>query len=420
MKENDNKQIVQRVFALSLSDVREDPCLAQRVLRIAREKEKRHMKYARALALALVLALVFATTAYALTRPRVLEWLLGDHPASRQLTATVQDVLSEKTEKGITVRIGSVVFDGKSLAFSYEVENAAPDMPVLVAAQRTVLVDGKEADLLHCTAFYSAPQMVPSPHLDVLPVKRNPAVGGGYISMTEAPEGWTECEVTFAIYAPKNKFAVVLSSDSMQANAESYTGDARLEALDSLNTLKSFQNVIFVEEADLTDAAWLAHEYTVIDGSGRLYGSLDNSCLQEIARIGMTFSFDAEAVFSCDFSRTDDVMLEECTVHVEAFRLSSLETYLNLWLIPRENTEQAARDVAEKYGAYMLTDERGQTVEYSEMDYMASFAPRVTQRDGRWMCQYQSTMPGLLRFPESVRITAGDTELIRFDLGTEE
>ena len=226
--------------------------------------------------------------------------------------------------------------------------------------------------------------------------------------------------MTFVIYAPKNQFAVVLSADSMQANAESYTGDVRLEALDSLNTLKSFQNVIFAEEADLTDAAWLAHEYTVIDGSGGLYGALDNSCLQEIARIGMTFSFDAGAVFSCDFSRTDDVMLEDCTVHVEAFRLSSLETYLDLWLIPRENTEQAARDVAEKYGAYMLTDERGQAVEYSEMDYLASFAPRVTQRDGRWMCQYQSTMPGLLRFPESVGITAGDIELIRFDLGTEE
>lgn len=57
--------------------------------------------------------------------------------------------------------------------------------------------------------------------------------------------------MTFMVYKPENKFAVVLRPDSMKANVESYTGDARAEAEDSLNTLKSFRNAIFATEADL-------------------------------------------------------------------------------------------------------------------------------------------------------------------------
>lgn len=423
MEERKDKQIVQRVFETSLSGLKEDPYLAQRVLNIARGKEEKIMNKknvgkspSKLVVVALAFVLVFATTAFALARPAVLNWLIGNAPASTQLESTVQTVIGENTVDGITVRMTSVVFDGEKLAFAYELENEHPTMPVLVSANPVMNIDGKEFNLMYCTADPYSPQMVPSPHLDVLPVKRNPAVGGGIVYVSDVAEDKVTCEMTFVVYKPENKFAVILLPDSMQANVESYTGDARAEAEDSLNTLKSFQNAIFAEEALLNDEQWLAEGYTVIHGSSRLHDLPENSHLTEASKIKVAFEFDASVAFACDFAEADDIALADATLHVEQFRLSSLETRLDLWLIPLENTEQAARKLAGKYGEYVLLDEQGMPVQYSEMDYLTSFTPHVTQKDGQWVCRYLSEMPGLLQFPESVGFTAAGEELIRFDL----
>ncbi len=420
------KQIVQRVVDNSLSGIQDDPWMAQRVLNIAHGKEEKIMKTnigrrpSKLVVVALAFVLVFATTAFALTRPAVLNWLTGNAPVSTQLESTAQSVIGENNVDGISVRMTSVVYDGEKLAFAYELENEQPDMPVLVAANPMMSFDGNVVQMMYCTADPYAPQMVPSPHLDVLPVKRNPAVGGGEVYVSNDAEGKVTCEMTFVVYKPENKFAVALLPDSMQANVESYTGDARAEAEDSLNTLKSFQNAIFATEADLVSEQWLAKGYTVIDGSGMLYDLPENSHLTEVSQIKVTFKFDASVAFACEFADIDDIALEEATLHVEQFRLSSLETRIDLWLIPQENTEKAARALAEKYGEYTLADEQGESVQYSEMDYMASATPYVTQIDGQWVCRYLAQMPGLLQFPDSVSFIAGGDELIRFDLMTEE
>ena len=425
MEDRKDKQIVQRVFETSLSGLREDPYLAQRVLNIAHGKEEKNVnrtgkRPSKLVVVAMALVLVFATTAFALTRPAVLSWLTGNAPVNPQLESTAQTVIGENTVDGITVRMTSLVYDGNKLAFSYELENEQPDMPLLIAANPIMIVDGKEIQMMYCTADPYSPQMVPSPHLDVLPVKRNPVTGGGEVYVRDLTDGKVTCEMTFMVYKPENKFAVVLLPDSMQANVEAYTGDARSEAEDSLNTLRSFQNVIFAAEADLANEHWLAENYTVIDGSGMLFDLPDNSHLSVTAQIKITFEFDASVAFACDFAETDDIALADATLHVEQFRLSSLETRIDLWLIPQENTEKAARNLAEKYGAYALVDEQGESVQYSKMDYMAGATPYVTQINGQWVCRYLSQMPGLLYFPESVSFTAGDEELIRFDLGLEE
>lgn len=425
MEDRKDKQIVQRVFETSLSGLREDPYLAQRVLTIAHGKEEKIVNrtgksLSKLVVVAMALVLVFATTAFALTRPAVLNWLTGNAPVSPQLESTAQTVIGENAVDGITVRMTSLVFDGNKLAFSYELENEQPDMPVLIAANPMMIVDGKEAQMMYCTADPYSPQMVPSPHLDVLPVKRNPAVGGGEVYVRDITEGKVTCEMIFMVYKPENKFAVVLHPDSMQANVGTYTGDARAEAADSLNTLKSFRNVVFATEADLVNEQWLAEKYTVIDGSGMLYELPENSHLTEATQIKVTFEFDSSVAFACDFAETDDIALADATLHVEQFRLSSLATSIDLWLIPQENTEKAARDLAEKYGAYTLVDEQGEDVQYSEMDYMSTTTPYVTQINGQWVCRYLSEMPGLLQFPETVGFIAGSEELIHFDLMIEE
>lgn len=427
MKDRKDRQIIRRAFETCLSGLGEDPCLARRVLNIAHGKEEKNMKknmpgkhFPGAVAAVLVLALVFATTAIALTRPAVLRWLTGDAPVSPQLEATAQEVIGESTADGITVRMTGLVFDGKKLAFTYELENQQPELPVLVAADPTLSIDGKEVQMLYCTADPYTPQMVPSPHLDVLPVKRNPVMGGCEAYVSDGADGIAACEMTFVVYKPENRFAVVLQPDSMQANAATFTGDARAEAEDSLNTLKSFRNAVFATEADLADEQWLADHYTVIDGSGMLYELPENSHLIEASRIKVSFSFDASAAFAREIAHTDDVALADATLHVEQLRLSSLETHLDLWLLPQENSKKAALALADRYGAYTLNDEQGNAVQYSEMDHVAEVRPYVTQIDGRWVCRYLSQMPGLLRFPESVSFNAGGAELIRFDLAIEE
>lgn len=428
MEDRKDKQIVQRVWTTSLSGLREDPWLAQRVLKIAHGKEGKNVNKAqrnadKLLLVVLVLVLAFATTAFALTRPAVLNWLTGNAPVSPQLASTAQTVDGENTVDGITVRMTSVVYDGKKLVFAYELENNQPPMPVLVAAHPMMSIGGKTVQMMYCTADPYDPQMVPSPHLDVLPVKRNPVVGGGEVLIRDSienTENLVNCELTFTVYQPENRFAVVLHPDSMQAKVDTFTGDARAEAQDSLNTLKSFQNAIFATEEDRANEQWLAQNYTVIDGSGHLYDLPDHSHLNETAQITVTFEFDASAAFSCDFSESEDIVLANATLHVEQFRLSSLETCIDLWLIPQENTENAARALAEKYGAYTLVDEQGRAVQYSEMEYMADTTPWVTQKNDQWVCRYRSEMPGLLHFPETVALIAGDEEWLRFQLAIEE
>lgn len=374
MEDFKDKQIVQRVIDNSLSGIQDDPWMAQQVLRIAHEKEGKRMNKktfgrspSKLVILVLTLVLVFTTTAFALTRPAVLSWLTGNAPVSSQLESTAQTVFGENSVDGITVRMTSLVFDGEKLAFSYELENDQPDMPVLIAANPMMSFDGKEVQMMYCTADPYAPQMVPSPHLDVLPVKRNPVVGGGEVYVRDITKGKVTCEMTFVVYKPENKFAVALLPDSMQANVESYTGDARAEAEDSLNTLKSFRNAIFATEADLVNEQWLAEGYTVIDGSGMLYDLPEKSHLTEVSQITVPFEFDASVAFTCEFADIDDIALEDATLHVEQFRLSSLETRIDLWLIPQENTEKAARFLAEKYGEYALANEQGEGVQYPRL-----------------------------------------------------
>lgn len=420
MEDRKHKQMIRRMFEDGLSGLQTDPQLAQRVLHITRQKEEKALEQRRGsplkiLAAALAFALVFAATAFALSRPDVLNWLLGSSPASTQLESAAQPVIGQNAAGGVTVKVTSVVFDGEKLAFSYEIRNDRPDMPVLVAAKPTVLIDGQEARMLYCTADPYSPQMVPSPHLDVLPVRRNPAVGGGLISIGEACGDKVTCEMTFVVYQPENRFAVVFWPESMQANAEAYSGDARAEAEDSLNTLKSFRNLIFAQEEDLSDEQWLAEGYTVIDGSGGLRDLTENSHLKELAQIKAAFTFDASAAVSCDFSGMQEIALDDCTLRVERFRLSTLETAFDVWFVPEENTKEAAAALTEKYGAYVLTDENGLPVEYSAMDYLAS-GPYVTQINGQWICRYLTEMPGLLRFPESIGFEVSGRELFRVEL----
>jgi len=384
----------------------------------ATEEEKPVKHTLRTILICAVLLALLASTAFALTRPDVLRWLLGDRPASPQLEQTAQHIIGEGTADGITARITSLVFDGEQFAFAYELQSHEPTRPALVAFDRVILLNGKEASLSYATADPYSPQMLPSPHLDILPVRRNPAVGGGWSSrISDALTGPVECEMTLIIYRPVKGFAVLLDPEDMRAHPEQYDPQTQAEIEDSLNTLRSFPGTIIAEDSPETEAAYLAQGYTIVRGSGapRYTPGDERSHLRESARITVTFTFDASNALAHDFSgKSAD--LPDCRVEAVSFRLTPLETFFNVYLIPEENTREAAQALAARHGPWALLDEDGQPVQYSEMDSLYSLTPDVAQIDWQWVCRYIESMPGLLTFPEEVVFATDAGELLRFPI----
>ena len=364
----------------------------------------------RPLVIALLIALALSTTAYALTQPAVLDWLLGAMGSgSAQLHNTAQEITASATAEGVTIRITGAVYDGSQLAISYEAENAVPDLPVIVALDSCITVGGISHELPH-PEYITELRMVPSPHLDVLPVQRNPVTGGFWSgTLPQRLYGQVECEVTFIVYRPEEKFAVVLPPDDWMLDPN-ITGDAKAEVEDSLATLESFRNAVIVPaEEDIPIG------YTPVDPSGSLRHNAESSHLIETARITVPFTFDADKAVAYDFSGAQ-AEFADFTVHAASFRLTPLRTYVDMRLIPRENSRSAALALAERCGPYTLTDDKAQPVVFSDMDYCSSLLPYVTCMDGQWVCRYLIDMPGLLTFPNSVGFAVQTGELLRLPL----
>lgn len=379
-----------------------------------------------ALLAALILA-ALSTAAYALTRPAVLDWLLGhDAPASLQLTSAAQDIHTASTADGVTVRMTGLVYDGTQLAFSYEIENANPAQPALVLLSSDLTIAGQSIGVPHYVANSSDARLIPSPHLDVLPVRRNPFPGGGWSNTINRPlAGTVTGEAYFDVYRPEKAFAVLLPADSDFFD-KSIDGEYRAELDDALATLRSFPDVLLANGSEdivffddqVDDAEVLAAQgYTVLSRSGDVIFPVDDPRCHVVrtARIAVPFAFDADKAFRCDFSGTT-FTLPEGTARVEQLLLTPLVTRLHIQLLPTENTEAAARALAKACGPFTLTDEAGQPVVYSEMDTMYSMHPAVSCKDGQWLVQYREELPGLQQFPRSIGFSVATGELLRFDL----
>ena len=380
----------------------------QHMLNALPHHQKSSRRWLRTAAVMLAL-LLMATAAYGFSRPAVVEWLVGNGDAGNKLEEAAQATTGTGEGDGIAVRMTGVVYDGEQLAFSYEVENNAPTQAALIALDPVMTIAGQAA------YTDGGIRMVPSPHLDVLPVKRNPIADGGWCNdVGEGLDGEVVCELTFHVYRPQKAFALLKEPDEPLFNAEQYEDPFCLELLDSLNTLKSFDNVILLDASQLA----VMNEYTFIERSGQPLEDIANeaSHLEETAVIKVIFSFDASDPFVYDFSGAESVSLEDCRVEFHCLRFSALATTVDVRLIPLENTKQAAMELSQKYGQYGLLDENDEPVVYSDMDYMYEAWPYVTQMDGQWVCRYLSQMPGLLEFPSSVGFTVTTGEIACFDL----
>ncbi len=389
----------------------------------------RGMPLKMAVILIVIILLTGMAAAYAVSRPALLAWLLGidgttnqPYPSSKALSSTVQHIHGEKKADHIAIRMNSLVYDGERLSFSYEVMNDAPALPALVAMEPRFLVNGEAVSLDEFKADGAEPCLVPSPHLDVLPVQRNPIVRGGWSRIIpQALNGETACEMTFIVYRPKKAFAVVPDPDDPIFRLEDCAPEQQAEVQDVIDTCGSFQNAVLAGRDDLDPEKWFRDSYSVIGGFNDPREWIDPSeegfdHLIETARISVVFQFDAGIRQAFDISDQADVLLEDCAVHVNRFRLSPLTTDVHIDLIPWENTMEAARALARKYGPMELTDGRGNPVEYAQMDSIYENTPWATQHDGQWLCRYMIAMPGLQYWPREISLTVNTGDLIRIAL----
>lgn len=373
-----------------------------------------------AIALIAGILLIGMAVAYAISHPAILNWLLGAHPdPGVPLMSSVQKISGENAADHITVRMDSLIYDGERFSFSYEVENDDPSFPALVAMEPCFLVNGEQVSLEEFMANDAKPTLVPSARLDVLPVQRNPVVCGGWSqAFSRELEGEVTCEMTFIVYRPMKAFAIVPDPDDLFFRMEDCDPEQQAEIQDVLDTYLSFQNAVLADRDALDPQKWFREGYSVIGGFTEVTEWIDPAeegfdHLTETARITVFFRFDAGIRQVFDFSESADILLADCTVRIISFRLSPLTTNVDIFLIPKENTEDAAKALVQKYGPMNLTDAQGIPVEYAEMDSIYESMPWVSQYDGQWRCRYLIQMPGLREWPDSVGLTVKTGDLLR-------
>ncbi len=370
------------------------------------QQEVRTMRYIpKKLIVAVALALaMLTTTAFALTRPAVLDWLLGFSDASPELSASVQTIHAEGKADGVTIRVTSLVWDGNSLAFSYEAETDDPTMAARFQMDPVFTMNGREIRLDR-TSYAPEMSCVPTTHLDVAPVKRNPTTCGQWVYNVGELSGEVACEMTFHIYRPEKAIAYLIDAEDPLRHIDEQGPDFQADLRDKWNCLTSLKNVI-IPDADRQDAAyWVAQGYTVADEN-----------LRETGKVVLNFTFDADMVQGFDCSDGEDVALEGATLRIATFRLSPLQTLIDLCIIPEENTEKAAQALVAQHGDCLLTDGDGTPLVFSKMDAMWSMSPWAAQRDGQWGIHYLVERPGLLTFPETVVFMTEAGELLRLDI----
>ena len=385
----------------------------------------------RRLALILIagILLIGMAAACAVSRPALLEWLLGidgatnqPYPAGASLSSTAQLIEGEKKADHITIRMNSLVYDGERFSFSYEAGNDAPGFPALIALDPCMLVNGEPVFVDESKVDGVEPCLAPSPRLDVLPVQRNPVLRGGWSRIIPAElSGEAVCEMTFIVCRPRKAFVFVPDPDDVIFHREDCPPEQRAEVQDVIDTWASFQNAVLAGQDALDPAKWFRDGYSVISDCIDPQEWIDPGeegfdHLIETARIIIAFRFDAGLCQAYDFSGLPDAALADCAVHVNRFQLSPLSTDVYIDLIPLENTKEAAQALARKYGPMDLTDETGNPVAYAQMDSIYENMPWPAQQDGQWRCRYMIQMPGLQEWPQSVGITVAAGELLRVDL----
>lgn len=391
----------------------------------------RHIPKRIIIAAAIMLALL-TTTAFALTQPAVLNWLVRG-PAGDALIEVAQEVDAQATGDGVTARVTSLVWDGKTLVFSFDLESADTTNPALVLLDREYTIGGRPYTTTMPTE--DSMYMLPSTHLDIAPVKRNPITSGEWLHRVGELSGEVEVNLTFRVYRPKTGIAYFIPEGDPLRHIEKQDADFQADLLDKLHCLQGMNNVVIPDVDQLDALYWLEQGYYLAgwwerpDVPAGYQGDqltwneqiqeMNANTLVETAMLPLSFTFDADKARHWDFSDTPDVALDDHTVHVRDFELSPLMSTITIELYPSENTREAAQHLADMHGQWMITDGNGEEIRFSEMDNtMWTDEPNVahnTETDV-WYCYYALDMGGLEKFPTTLVFRTETGALLRFDL----
>lgn len=103
----------------------------------------------------------------------VFRFLLGNAQPGDALRSLSQTLGQSATADHIQITLTDLIYDGRSLALSYDVENLLPAQGAMVRLEGLTL-NGQPAAIL----YDDGERLVPSLHRDELPVRRNPLLGG--------------------------------------------------------------------------------------------------------------------------------------------------------------------------------------------------------------------------------------------------
>ena len=351
----------------------------------------RHVRLRVCLSL-LLCAILLGGIACAAGGYNVFRFLLGSAQPGEALSGLSQALGQSAAADHMQITLTDLVYDGRSLALSYDVENLLPAQAAMVRLEELTL-NGVPVSI----QYHEDAVLVPSLHLDESPVRRNPLLGGITADSLPALSGQVTGEITFSILRPRTGFAIISDDLCENANLSAYSAEQQADILDQRAAALSLENAVIVPESAADDDSG----YTRIDPNLGLLSDEEDT-LTETARLTVQFTFDAAQY---DLRPAADIALADCTARIDTLWVSPLSVEATVYLLPAQNTQDAARALAGRYGDMTLVDAAGQELAYAEMDYMSGNQPDVVCLNGQqWVCRYMITLPGVKTLPESLSL----------------
>lgn len=187
---------------------------------------QRHTKRPlRAAAVAIALLLALAGAAYALSGSSVFRYLIGMDTPGSGLEAISQQPRGEAASDGITISISGFVYDGERLALAFQAYNEQPESAAFIRLV-SLKINGEEHGWLHATASSQSPMMIPFTGLDILPVQRNPAIGGITSQLLPTLNDAVSCEAEFVVERPQK--GLVFIEEALWDNLSGYDEEQRM------------------------------------------------------------------------------------------------------------------------------------------------------------------------------------------------
>lgn len=145
-------------------------------------------------------------------------------------------------------------------------------------------------------------------------------------------------------------------------------------------------------------------------GIRRAFGMLRKATLLLLAGILLTGTAAAEGY---DFSDMDDLPLPDGTLRIYELSFSLQATVIDIRLFPAENCQEAAEEMAQRYGNITLTDGQGKTMAEIPAEEALPEVGLDDWETERWACSYTVRLEGMDMLPESIGIRTRQGIILR-------